>query len=443
MLRTVGSGININRKTKNEKKLFATFEFQGKPVKFQLDSGATCNVIPADLLPVVKRNVNATRKVLKMYNNDILKPLRQCSLRLQNPTNEKIYDVEFVIVSGCTQIPGNSSIQEMDLVRVQHHNIMSFKDERGGNETRQSVRSRHLTKDEVVKKYTDVFQGMGKLRRQYKLEVEENAEPVVQPPRRVPIALKDKLKQELERLQDLGIITEVTEPTSWLSSVVIVHKPNGQIRVCTDPKDLNCVSRRSHYPTPTIDKILPELARAKVFSTVDVKNGFWHVELDKENSQLMTFNSPFGRYRWCRLPFGVSTAPEEFQRRLNHALEGLKRIRLIRDDILIFGESATEDEAIKDHDQNLHALMLKCQERNVKLNEQKVKLRGKEVAFMGHVITEKGLKPDPEKVKAVLDMPTPTDVASVRRFIGFTNYLSKFLLPQSEVYKTVRDLTRC
>ena len=124
--------INTNRKTKNEKKLFATFEFQGKPVKFQPDSGATWNIIPVDLLPIVKRTLKATRKVLKMYNNDIVKPFGQCSLRLQNPTNEKIYDVEFVVVNGCTLILGNLSIQKMDLVRVEHNNIMSFKDEQGG-----------------------------------------------------------------------------------------------------------------------------------------------------------------------------------------------------------------------------------------------------------------------------------------------------------------------
>ena len=145
-----------------------------------------------------------------------------------------------------------------------------------------------------MKEYPDVFQGTGKLNGQYKFEVEENAEPVVHPPRRVPIALKEKLKQELERLQELGIIEKVTEPTPCVSSLVIVHKPSGQIRVCIDPKDLNRVLRRSHYPTPTIDEILPELAKAKVFSTVDVKNGFWHVELDEESSRLTTFNSPFG-----------------------------------------------------------------------------------------------------------------------------------------------------
>ena len=143
------------------------------------------------------------------------------------------------------------------------------------------------------------------------------------------MALKGKLKKELDRLQSLGIIEQVTDPTPWVSSLVTVLKPNGQIRVCIDPKDLNRVLRRSHYPTPTIDEMLPELSRAKVFSTVDAKNGFWHVELDDDSSRLTTFNSPFGRFCWLRLPFGLCTAPEEFQRRLNHALVDLKGVRTI------------------------------------------------------------------------------------------------------------------
>ena len=119
-----------------------------------------------------------------------------------------------------------------------------------------------------------------------------------------------------------------------------------------DPKDLNRVLRRSHYPTPTINEIVRELSRAKVFSTVNAKNGFWHVELDNDSSRLTTFNSPFGRFRWLRLAFGLCTAPEEFQRRLNHALEDLKGVRTIHDDILVFGEGSTEDEALVDHDRN-------------------------------------------------------------------------------------------
>ena len=139
-------------------------------------------------------------------------------------------------------------------------------------------------------------------------------------------------------------------------------KTNGQIRVCLDPKDLNKVLRRSHHPTPTVEDILPELTRAKVFSTVDTKNGFWHVELDDDSSRLTTFNSPFGRFFWSRLPFGLCSAPEEFQRRLNHALDGLTDVLTIHDDILSFGEGSAVEEALTDHDNNFHSLMRRCRE---------------------------------------------------------------------------------
>lgn len=123
---------------------------------------------------------------------------------------------------------------------------------------------------------------------------------------------------------------------------------------------------------------------------------------------LTTFNSSFGRFRWCRLPFCVSPAPEEFQRRLNHALEDLKGVLPIHDDILIYGAGTTEEKALQDHDRNLLQLMQRCREKNIKLNKEKIKA-------------------DPEKIRAVQEMPTPTDVAGVRGFIGLTNYLSKFL----------------
>ena len=178
-----------------------------------------------------------------------------------------------------------------------------------------------------------------------------------------------------------------------------------------------------------------------MFSTVDAKNGLWHVELDDDSSRLTTFNSPFGRFCWRRLPFGLCSAPEEFQRRLNRALDSLTGVLTIHGDILVFGEGSTVEEALTDHDNNFHSLMQRCQEQNIKLNQDKVNLRRKEVPFMGHVISEKGPQVDPAKVKAVLEMPTPNDVASVRRFIGFTNYLSKFLPRLSDALEPLRKLT--
>ena len=143
--------------------------------------------------------------------------------------------------------------------------------------------------------------------------------PVVHPPRRIPIALKQRLKNELDRLETENIIVPVTETTTWVSSLVVVEKPH-KLRICIDPRDLNKAIMRSHYPLPVLEDILPNLSKAKVFSVLDAKDGFWHVTLDNESSLLTTFNTPYGRYRWLRMPMGISSAPEEFQRRLDQAL---------------------------------------------------------------------------------------------------------------------------
>jgi hypothetical protein len=120
----------------------------------------------------------------------------------------------------------------------------------------------------------------------------------------------------------MNVITPVTKPTSWVSSLVTVVKPD-KLRVCIDQKNLNQYINVRHYPLPTIDDLFLELSIAKVFSVVDAKNGFWHVHLDEGSSYLITFNTPFGRYRWLRMPFGITSAPEEYQRRQYQTIECL------------------------------------------------------------------------------------------------------------------------
>ena len=109
-----------------------------------------------------------------------------------------------------------------------------------------------------------------------------------------------------------NIIAPVMDPTDWVSSLVVVEKKNGKLRLCIDPKDLNNNLKRSHFPLPTLDEIIDDLHESKVFSTFDCRNGFWQVKLTDESSYLTTFNSPFGRYRWLRMPFGLSSASEEY-----------------------------------------------------------------------------------------------------------------------------------
>ena len=171
---------------------------------------------------------------------------------------------------------------------------------------------------------------------------------------------------------------------------------------------------------------------------MDAKNGFWQVQLDKPSSLLTTFNTPFGRYRWLRLPFGIKTGPEEYQRRIHESLQGLKGIEDIVDDILCVGEGDTYESAVKDHERNLIALLDRCREKNIKLNPKKLQLRKQEVPYIGHVLTPDGLKPDTSKVKAIVAMPTPSDKKALQRLLGMITYLAKFLPNLSDVTEPLR-----
>ena len=240
----------------------------------------------------------------------------------------------------------------------------------------------------------------------------------------------------------MGVVATVDEPTPWVSSVVIATKKSGALRICIDPRPLNKALKRETYHLPVLDDLMPDLARAKVFSSVDLTAGYWHCVLDEESSLLTTFATPFGRYRWKRLPFGLSVSSEIFQKRVNQALEGLNGILNITDDILIYGIGDTDKEAQLDHDRNLEALLQGCRERGIALNQNKLKLRITEVPFMGHIFSNQGLKTDPEKTKAVLEMPKPEDAEGVQRLNGFVNYLAKFLPSLADHMEPIRRLTR-
>ena len=238
------------------------------------------------------------------------------------------------------------------------------------------------------------------------------------------------------------VIAPVTTPTEWISSIVAVPKKNGKLRICLDPKDLNRAIQREKYQLPTVEDIATRLHGAKVFTMMDVRNGFWHVSLEEQSTYLTTFQTPFGRYRWKRMPFGISSAPEVFQRKMHEFIEGLDGIEVVADDFIAVGCGDTFEEATRDHDKHLLAFLKRCEERNIRLNDEKLKLRQSEVLFIGHMATDKGLRVDPAKVRAVVEMPTPTDKAAVQRLLGVAQYLAKFLPHLSDITKPLRELTK-
>ena len=347
-----------------------------------------------------------------------------------------------VVAEDLTPLLGAKAIQQMKLIEVREENFERIATTRETSESPLQTGSRPTAK-EIVKQYSDVFDGeLGTLEGQQKLTVDPTVPPNIAPPRRVPFALKPKLKAELERLTDLKVIMPVEEPTDWVSNLVIATKSSGDVRLCLDPKPLNTALKRERYPLPVIEDVLPDLAKAKLFTKVDARNGYWHVQLDEESSKLTTFDTPYGRFCWRRLPFGVNVASEIFEKKLHQALDRLDGVLTVRDDMVIYGVGETEEEAREDHNRKLQLFLQRCREKGVKLNKSKLNLECKEISYLGHMITPQGLKPDPEKVKAVLNMPKPTDVKGVRRFCGFVNYLARFMPRLSEVIEPIQQLAK-
>ena len=169
---------------------------------------------------------------------------------------------------------------------------------------------------------------------------------------------------------------------------MVAVKKSGELRVCIDPKPVNAALKREHYQIPVVDDLLPDLTDACVFTKVDLASAFWHMELDEESSMPTTFSTPYGRYRWLRLPFGLSVSSEIFQKHLHQELDGLPGVKCIADDVLIHGTNEA------DHDSNFERFMSRCQQKGIKLNSENLELKAKEVPFHGHLLSTEGLKPD-------------------------------------------------
>ena len=283
-----------------------------------------------------------------------------------------------------------------------------------------------------VQQFPEVFQG---LEGEYKIRLSENARPfIVTTPRRVAIPLMPKVKAELERMENMGVIRRVKDPTEWCAGMVVVPKSEERVRICVDLTKLNENVCRERHPLPPVEQALAQLAEARVFSKLDANSGFGQIPLAEESTPLTTFITPFGRFCFNRLPFGITSGPEHFQRRMTEVLEGLEGVVCSIDDVLVHGKSQEE------HDSRLTAVLQRIQEEGLTLNQKKCKFSKNQVKFLGQMVDQEGVRPDPDKVSAIMNVRTPTRIGDIRRFLGMGNQLEKFSPNLAEKTKPFRDL---
>ncbi|GBL72885.1 Transposon Tf2-6 polyprotein [Araneus ventricosus] len=231
--------------------------------------------------------------------------------------------------------------------------------------------------------YNDVFTGtLGKLVHTYDIKLADNAMSRISSPRVIPASLKDKVKAEIDKMVTNGVLEKVTEPTEWVHPIVVVQKPNKEVRICMDPR------------------------------------GF---PLTVENSELCTIATPFGRYKFCRLLYGLTSSPDVYQKAIENIINGINRILIYSDDILVYGKAREK------HDAKLKSVLDRARKHGLKLSKDKSKIIVESAKYLGFDLSKNGQSINEDKIQALIEYETPKNKAELQIFLGIITFLGKFI----------------
>jgi hypothetical protein len=270
------------------------------------------------------------------------------------------------------------------------------------------------------------------------LHIDKSVPPVARPHYRIPFHNRPKVEAELKKLLEADIIEKVNGPTEWMSRIVTPPKPKNpeEIRICVDMRDANKAILRTRHVTPTIEELSTALNGASVFSTIDLRSGYRQLVLHSACRYITCFSTHIGIFQYKRLNFGVNSAAEVFQHTIQSVIEDIPGARNVSDDIIVFGKNKTE------HDRALRATLRKLHESGLTINPKKCQLNRPEVEFFGFVFNQHGYSPAPEKVAELSQMPTPSNTAELRSFLGMAQYSARFIPGFSTLSEPLRRLTK-
>lgn len=268
------------------------------------------------------------------------------------------------------------------------------------------------------------------------IPIDKKVKPVVQPYRRIPIPLEEKVDKKIHELLEKDIIEKVQGPSSWISPIVPILKDNGDIRLCVDMRRANTAILRENHPLPTMDCLLPKMGNAKVFSKLDIKDAFHQLELHPDSRYITTFISSKGLYRYKRLMFGITCAPEVFQKTLANMLVECEGVFNFIDDILVYGETREE------HDDRLQKVMEVLETNRVVLRKEKCIFNADHVQFLGHQLSQQGIRPLEKYLATIKDFRAPKTVSELQSFMGLVNYVGKWIPNLATTTEPLKELLR-
>ncbi|KAL7833195.1 hypothetical protein SRHO_G00302130 [Serrasalmus rhombeus] len=272
----------------------------------------------------------------------------------------------------------------------------------------------------------------------YRIEFEPHI-PFKEQTRRVCPADFEDLRCHLQELLTCGIIEESNSP--YASAIVLARKKNGDLRMVVDYRKLNSLTKKDAYPLPRIEETFSLLAGSKWFTVLDLKSGYYQLEVEPADHHKTAFTTPFGNCQFRRLPQGLTNSPATFQRTMEKVTSGLnlQEVLAFLDDLIIFSDQLAE------HQERLMRVLKSIAEFGLKLSPSKCKFFQTSVKYLGHVISADEIQPDPEKVLAVKNGPVPKTVKELRSFLvfsGFSGYYQRFVHDYAKIVRPLNDLLK-
>lgn len=408
-------GIPVQKLNLESKRKFVTVKINGKPIQLQYDSGADITVMSEDnfnklgfsnLAPATITAQNASGDNLNLIGEFY------CEVSFKSKTIEGKC---FVSKAKNLNVLGTDFIDSFNLWDIP---VNEFCD----NATIKQICQQNYP-NQLKQQFPRAFQpGLGLCTKsKARLTLKENVQPVFKPKRPVAYAMQHLVEEELQRLQNIGVITPIT-CSDWAAPIVVTRKANGEIRICADySTGLNKALESHQYPLPLPQDIFAKLAGATVFSHIDLADAFFQVPIDENSDHLLVINTHLGLFKYNRLNFGVKTAPATFQEIIDQMIAGLNGVAAYIDDIFVSGKDQNE------HDQNMKYLFQRIVEFGFIVKLEKCKFALSEINYLGYTINKDGLRPDPNRVKAIDNMPEPTNITELRSFLGAINFYGKFV----------------
>ena len=313
------------------------------------------------------------------------------------------------------------------------------------------IRNQHLNTEEaislehIISEYTDIFYLDGDrltYSNFFKHRIPTSSDiPIRAKTYRLPPMHEQEVKQQIQKMLDQDIIQPSSSP--WNSPIwVVPKKPDAsgkqKWRIVVDYRALNTRVPADSYPIPNITDILDKLGHSQYFTTLDLASGFHQIEIEPHDTPKTAFSTPYGHLEWKRCPMGLRNVPNSFQRTMDCVLHGLQgeRCFVYLDDIVVFAAS------LQEHEVKLREVFSRLRKYQLKVQPDKCEFLRREVMYLGHIISEKGVRPNPEKIRAVLEYPTPKTCKDIKSFLGLTGYYHRFIKDYSKIVKPLTRLLK-